>query len=402
MIRTDDSTPWTSANWQEINLGTLKFYRWVWIGGAFSSATMSASAPSTRLVSLDVLRGFDMCWILGLGAVTKSLLNRLLPDSSLNTAILPQLEHVEWAGFRFYDLIFPLFLFISGVSMAMALPARVAREGRGQAVRHLLARALILVALGIFVSGGLRDGWEKIRWLGVLQRIGIASAIAGLLSLVLGWRGLLIVVVSLLGGYCLLLGFVPVPGIGAGDFAEGRNLTNYLDSIWLPGRKYDGNHDPEGLLSTFPAVATALLGLLAGKWLSASMPVPRKVLGLIMAGVAMLLLGWAWHPFFPVIKKIWSSSFVLVAAGWSALLLGVFYWLVDGLGWRRWTAPFLWVGANPILLYIFSGLGFFRLVADRLVSASSQDWAWLPACVSFALMLLLARWLWRRGLFIKV
>jgi predicted acyltransferase len=93
---------------------------------------------------------------------------------------------------------------------------------------------------------------------------------------------------------------------------------------------------------------------------------------------------------------------VLVAAGWSALLLGVFYWLVDGLGWRRWTAPFLWVGANPILLYIFSGLGFFRLVADRLVSASSQDWAWLPACVSFALMLLLARWLWRRGLFIKV
>lgn len=363
---------------------------------------MSASASSNRLVSLDVLRGFDMCWILGLGAVTKSLLTRLLPDSSLTSAILPQMEHVEWAGFRFYDLIFPLFLFISGVSMSMALPARVAREGRGKAVRHLLARALILVALGIFVSGGMRDGWEKIRWLGVLQRIGIASAASGLLSLVLGWRGLLIVVVSLLGGYCLLLGFVPVPGIGAGDFAEGRNLTNYLDSIWLPGRKYDGNHDPEGLLSTFPAVATALLGLLAGKWLSVSMPAPRKVLGMLGAGLCLLLLGWAWHPFFPVIKKIWSSSFVLVAGGWSLLLLGLFYWLVDGLGWRRWTVPFLWLGANPILLYVCSGLGFFRLVADRLVSASSTDWAWLPACVSFALMLLLARWLWRRGLFIKV
>ncbi len=343
-----------------------------------------------------------MCWILGLGAVTKSLLTRLLPDSSLTAVVSLQLEHVEWAGFRFYDLIFPLFLFISGVSMAMALPARVAREGRGKAVRHLLARALILVALGIFVSGGLKDGWEKIRWLGVLQRIGLASAAAGLLSLWLGWRGLAFVVVSLLGGYCLLLGLVPVPGIGAGDFAEGRNLTNYLDSIWLPGRKYDGDHDPEGLLSTLPAIATALLGLLAGKWIASPMQVRRKMLGMMGVGLCLLLLGWAWHPFFPVIKKIWSSSFVLVAGGWSLLLLGLFYWLVDGLGWRRWTAPFLWVGANPILLYVCSGLGFFRLIAERLVGTPGKDWAWVSTCVSFALMLLLARWLWRRGVLVKV
>lgn len=362
----------------------------------------AASPPSARLVSLDVLRGFDMCWILGLGGVLRALLTQTMPESALTGWGVPQLEHAAWEGFRFYDLIFPLFLFISGVSMAIALPARVTRLGRGAAVQHLLARALTLVVLGVFFSGGLKDGWDQIRWLGVLQRIGIASAAAGLLSLVLGWRGLAVVTVALLGGYCLLLGLVPVPGIGAGDFAEGRNLTNYLDSLLLPGRKYNGTHDPEGLLSTLPAIATALLGLLAGKWISRAVSTAAKVRGLLIAGLCLLALGWAWHPFFPVIKKIWSSSFVLVAGGWSLLLLGLFYGLVDGRGWRRGLSPFVWVGANPILLYLCSGLGFFRVVADRLIGTPGRDWAWLPVCVSFLLMLLLARWLWRRGIFVKV
>jgi len=343
-----------------------------------------------------------MCWILGMGGVLREALDRVAAGTALTTTVSTQLEHVAWEGFRFYDFIFPLFLFIAGVSMAIALPRRLEREGHAAAVRHLLERALILCVLGVIISGGLRDGWEKIRWLGVLQRIGIASAAAGLFSLWLGWRGLAAAVVTLLVGYCLLLGLVPVPGIGAGDFAEGRNLTNYLDSIWLPGRKYDGDHDPEGLLSTLPAIATALLGILAGKWITSGAAASRKVIGLIVAGVVMIALGWAWHPFFPVVKKLWSSSFVLVAGGWSAVMLGVFYWIVDVQGWSRWNTPFIWVGANPITLYLCSGLGLFRLITERLVGHPGKEWAGLSTCVSFALMLLLARWLWKRGIFIKV
>ncbi|MDZ4288555.1 MAG: hypothetical protein U0984_11385 [Prosthecobacter sp.] len=362
----------------------------------------SAAPSSPRLVSLDALRGFDMCWILGLGAVVQALTQRFAPGAEITALLDTQLEHVPWEGFHFYDLIFPLFLFIAGVSMAIALPRRVERGGRGAAVRHLLARALILVALGIFFSGGLRDGWDKIRWLGVLQRIGIASACAGFLSLWLNGRALLAVVLALLGGYYLLLAFVPVPTVGAGHFAEGQNLTNYLDSIWLPGRKYDGNHDPEGILSTFPAIATALLGVLAGRWLTGAEPNSRKVAVLIVVGAAMIGLGWAWHPYFPIVKKLWSSSFVLVAGGWSTLLLGVFYLVVDVWGLRAWTAPFVWVGANPITLYVCAGLGFFRVISERLTGHPGKDLAWISPLVTFLLMLLLARWLWKRGIFIRV
>lgn len=362
----------------------------------------NSQPPSQRLVSIDALRGFDMCWILGLGSVLPAVLKVVAPGSTLHSVVKEQVEHVPWAGFHFYDLIFPLFLFIAGVSMAIALPRRVEREGKAGAVKHLLARALIIFVLGVFFSGGLKDGFEKIRWLGVLQRIGIASAAAGMLSLWLGTRGLIATTVSLLIGYCVLLGLVPVPGFGAGDFAEGHNLTNYLDSIWLPGRKYDGNHDPEGILSTLPAVATALLGVLAGKWLTSGASSSRKAAMLIVAGIILLVLGWCWHPFFPVIKKIWSSSFVLVAGGWSAVLLGVFVWIVDAMQWRAWTTPFVWVGANPISLYILSGLGLFRTIGERLVGHPEGSWAWLSPTASFAVMLLTARWLYRRGIFIRV
>jgi predicted acyltransferase len=362
--------------------------------------SLPPAAP--RLLSLDALRGFDMCWILGLADLLAKLLTRMLPENKIATVFAMQFEHVDWAGFRFFDLIFPLFLFLAGVSLAIAVPRRVARVGRGATVRHLLARAAILVALGIVYSGGLQDGWDHIRWLGVLQRIGIASAAAGLLSLWLGARGLTLAAVVLLVGYFLLLRFVPVPGVGAGNFAEGMNLTNYLDSLWLPGRKYDGDHDPEGILSTLPAIATALLGLLAGQWLTGVSSPLRKVSGLITAGLLMLALGWAWHPFFPVIKKLWTSSFVLVAAGWSAILLGLFYGVVDVLGWRRGLSPFLWVGANPIALYLCSGFGFFLIISERLLFETHPPYDWLPAAMTFAVMLATAQWLHRRQIFLRV
>ena len=364
--------------------------------------TESTPPASTRLLSLDALRGFDMCWILGLATLLEKVLVRAFPSSSLVSDLAAQFEHVSWDGFRFYDLIFPLFLFLAGVSLAIALPRRLARDGHSATIRHLLARAAILVLLGVIYSGGMKNGWDQIRWLGVLQRIGIASAAAGLFSLCLKTRGLIVTAATLLIGYFLLLRFIPVPGVGAGNFAESMNLTNYLDSIWLPGRRHNGDHDPEGILSTLPAIATALLGLLAGKWITGTASPLHKVGGLLAAGLLMLALGWAWHPFFPVIKKIWSSSFVLVAAGWSAILLGLFYGIVDVLGWRRGLAPFLWVGSNPIALYLCSGFGFFRTISERLAAPTPAPYDWLPAAMTFAVMLATAQWLYRRQIFLKV
>lgn len=363
-----------------------------------SESSFPTPTPSARLLSLDALRGFDMCWILGLATLTEKVLQRTFPSSPIVTTIAAQFDHVPWAGFHFFDLIFPLFLFLAGVSLAIAVPRRVARDGQGATIRHLLARAAILVVLGIIYSGGIKDGWDQIRWLGVLQRIGIASAAAGLLSLWLNIRGLTITAVAILLVYFLILRF----GFGGGSFAEGLNITNEFDRMWLPGRKYDGNHDPEGILSTLPAIATALLGLLAGKWLTGPASPLRKTLGLITSGLLLLALGWAWHPFFPVIKKLWTSSFVLVAAGWSAILLALFYIIVDVLHWRRGLAPFLWVGANPIALYLCSGFGFFRLISERLATTPPPPYDWLPTAMTFALMLTTAQWLHRRQIFLRV
>ncbi len=352
------------------------------------------TAPAARLTSVDALRGFDMCWILGLsGIVTKLAGPGWLAD---------QMEHVDWAGFRFMDLIFPLFLFISGVSMSIALPRRIERAGTGAAVQHLVWRAVIIFALGVLYSGGLQDGWEKIRWLGVLQRIGLASAGAGLLSIYFGTRGLIVWLAALLVGYFCLLAFIPVPGHGIGNFAEGQNLTNWLDKMYLPGRKYDGDHDPEGLLSTFPAIATAILGLLAGRWLQGTVSPMRKVGGLLVAGAVLLALGWAWHPYFPVVKKLWTSSFVLVAGGLSAMALGGFYWVIDVQRWQPWAVPFVWVGANPITLYLLDELGVFRAITERLIGEPHGQWSLLTPAVAFLLMLGFARWMHRRGIFLKV
>jgi predicted acyltransferase len=366
------------------------------------SATGETPPESTsqRLISLDALRGFDMCWILGLAGVVKAIWKRFqLPGGNVIEA---QLEHVRWDGFHFYDLIFPLFLFIAGVSLAIALPRHVARYGLAVTVRKLILRAAILFLLGVFYSGGLQKGLDQVRWLGVLQRIALGSCFAGLLSLWLSPRGLLASAVILLVGYWALLTFVPVPEFGAGNYAEGKNLTNYLDRIWLPGHKYDGDHDPEGILSTLPAIATALLGILAGKWILGPASPLRKGVLLMAVGAALVGLGLLWGLQFPVIKKIWSSSFVLMAGGWSSLLLGAFYLVIEVAGIRWWTAPFVWVGANPILLYVCAGLGLFRLIGERLVGPMGHDWNWVPAAVNFALMLLVARFLYRRNIFLRV
>jgi predicted acyltransferase len=365
--------------------------------------------PAPRLVSLDALRGFDMCWILGLDAVVTKVA-RIWPDNRYAQIAVTQLDHVAWEGFRFYDLIFPLFLFLSGVSMSISVARRKERDGAVAAAFHLLYRGIVLFLIGVIYSGGLqkftgewRPALDQVRWMGVLQRIAIGSMFAGLLSIWLGTRGLFVALVVLLGGYWAMMLFIPVPEFGAGNFEEGKNLANYVDIRWLPGRKYDGQWDPEGLLSNLPAIGTAILGILSGKWLFSTVGNGKKVAGLIIVGAIVAAAGWGWGLYFPVVKKIWTSSFVLLAGGCSMMLLGLFYGIIDGIGLKMWAAPFVWVGANPIALYLASGLGFFRTVSSRLVGAPADvKYAWIPNLVSFLLMLAVARWLYRRNIHIRI
>ncbi len=179
---------------------------------------------------------------------------------------------------------------------------------------------------------------------------------------------------GLLVGYWAMMTFVPVPGVGAGSFAKGANLANYLDSQWLPGKKYDGSWDPEGLLSTLPAIGTCLLGVFAGLWVKRDdVSAGRKVAWLIAAGAASVALGFLWGLQFPVIKKIWTSSFVLVAGGYSAFLLAVFYQVVEVWRWQRWAQPFVWIGLNPITAYLASNIIGFRRLATRFAGGDVMN-----------------------------
>lgn len=369
-----------------------------------------ATTASERVLSVDALRGFDMFWIVGGDWLVEAL--RDATPSPVTQFLARQLQHVDWEGFRFYDLIFPLFVFLIGVSLVFSLGRIIESQGRGAAVRRVIRRGVILYVLGVLYYGGFSTPLGEIRLLGVLQRLALCYLLTGLAFCWLPRRGLVILCLSLLVGYWALMTFVPVPGVGAGSFAEGQNLANYVDREYLPGRKWDGDHDPEGLLSTLPAVASCLLGVFAGFLLKAGAVAPRqKVTYLLAAGAGSLLLGYLWGFQFPIIKKIWTSSYVLVVGGWSAILLGTFYLVIDVWKYQRWTAPFVWLGTNAITIYLLHNLIDFQKLAARFVGGEIQTGlnrvmpglgTLLIAVVAAALTLAVLRFLHRRKLFLRV
>ena len=361
-----------------------------------------ASAPETRrVVSVDALRGFDMFWILGGDSLAQALKEMSAHGNSglarAGVFFGDQLEHVAWAGFRFYDMIFPLFVFIVGVSIVFSLTRLVEREGKAAAHKRVLRRFVILFILALLYSGGVSHKWPDIRLLGVLNRIALCYLFASMLFLNLRLRGLIVACVSLLVGYWALMTFVPFPDVRPvnangeliseqmnattkselnwastkkvrGVFEPGFNLANYLDEKYLPGKNWDKLWDPEGLLSTLPAIGTCLLGVFAGLLLKNPNVGPsRKSLCLIGAGVAMVVAGYAWSLQFPIVKKIWTSSFVLVAGGYSAILLGLFHQIIDVWGHQRWATPFIWIGANAITLYMLENIINYERLASRFV-----------------------------------
>jgi predicted acyltransferase len=372
---------------------------------------VSAVAPAApRLLALDALRGFDMLWIVGAGTLGEALA-RLHGGAPARLAAA-QLDHVPWAGLHCYDLIFPLFVFLVGVAIPYSLDKLIAAGNRRQALWRVTRRTLLLYLLGLFYYGGFATAFDQIRLLGVLQRIALCYGGASLLYLYLRPRGLVAMVAGLLVGYWALLTFVPVPGFGPGDFAEGHNLANWIDARWLPLRKWDGDHDPEGILSTLPAIAGCLLGVFAGRWLRDPARSERSRIGLLaLTGVALLVAGYTWGLQFPLIKKIWTSSFVLVTSGWSMLLLGGFYLVCDVWKVRAWAQPFAWVGSNALTIYLVSNIVDFNQLSARFAGgaiAAALDVLW-PGCgglvlalVSIVLCFLLCRFLYRRQIFLRL
>ncbi|MFV2069686.1 MAG: acyltransferase family protein, partial [Pirellulales bacterium] len=304
---------------------------------------MNESAPSStapqRLRSLDALRGFDMFWIVGGKSVIVAL--GTLTGWTVFQSILDEMHHPEWNGFAFYDLIFPLFLFIAGVAMPYSLTRRVeAGYPKGPLYWRVIRRGVVLVLLGLVYQGLLNFDFANLRYPSVLGRIGLAYMFAALILLNTSWRAQLAWAVGLILGYWAAMVWIPVPGFGAADLAAGHTLADYIDRSLLPGKLYMGVRDPEGLLSTVPAIATALFGALAGYWIRLGRAGGHaKAAAMFAVGLACLAIGWFWNGWFPVNKNLWSSSFVMVTAGWSLMLLSLFYWVIDVVGCHRWAFP---------------------------------------------------------------
>ncbi|APW58852.1 acyltransferase family protein [Paludisphaera borealis] len=351
-----------------------------------------------RLLSIDALRGFDMFWIIGGDALVRSLCKWWgTPGAAM---FGEQFEHVEWQGFRFYDLIFPLFLFLVGVVIPFSLTKyQTGEHPRSQALQRTARRVVLLFLLGLINGGLLKLDFANLRVAGVLQRIAVCYGIAAVIYLFTKTRTQALIVAGILVGYWAILTFVPAPeSHKAGDFSIETNLSGYLDRHFLPGKifkSYYGFGDNEGLLSTIPAVATALLGVLAGQWLMTARRPGAKAAGLIASGAVSVALGYLWGRDFPIIKILWTSSFVLVAGGFSLMLLGLFYTIIDVWKLRAWSFFFVVIGMNAITIYVAQNIVPFREIAQFFLNgfAHTRYCSDLARPALMAAGVLAAKWL---------
>ncbi|MET6999850.1 acyltransferase family protein [Chitinophaga defluvii] len=318
-----------------------------------SATNTNESVKPERLYSLDALRGFDMFWIMGAEGIFHHLAEA--SGSSFFGAIANQLTHPEWNGFHFYDLIFPLFLFMAGVSTPYSVGRELEKgKSRQQLLGRVIKRGLLLVLIGVIYNNGLEiQPISEIRFGSVLGRIGLAYMFANIIYIYSKERTQMICFWAIIIGYWLLLKFTSAPGFAAGDLTMEGNFASYLDRSIMPGKLYLGIHDPEGLVSTLPAISTALLGILAGNLLKkGAMPGQKKAGLLAITGVVFLVLAQLWNLDFPINKNLWTSSFVLQVGGLSLLLLAAFYYIIDVKGYKSWAFFFKVIGMNSILIYI--------------------------------------------------
>jgi predicted acyltransferase len=391
---------------------------------------MSNSTPSTiattRLVSLDALRGFDMFWIVGGGPIIQSLATA--SDCPSLAWIPPQLEHVPWEGFHFLDLVFPLFLFMIGVSIPYAFGKRIARgDSLWQMYRHIFTRVAILFTLGMMVTGKLLTyDIQQIQIYSVLQMLALGYLVAAIVFLNLRWPWQVVVTVLMLLTYWALLAFVPCSGHVIGVVKDHCNIGDWLND-WILG-DWQGEFRLGWIVGILGHAATAMFGVFAGQLLRSTKTQRSKVLWLGGLGVFCLMAGvfWGgwiarwlpgveflgkdwndWPIWCPIIKVRWTSAFALYAGGWSFLLLAVFYLVIDVWGFRRWAFPFIVIGMNALFGYMVwqLGHGALYLVAETFFGGLGQYVGpWHGAILSagaFAVLWLLLWYMYRNKTFIR-
>lgn len=361
-----------------------------------------------RLMSLDALRGFDMFWIIGGWGVVAGL-GKGLHNDWFNQHILPQIEHTPWAGFTAWDLIMPLFLFMVGTAMPFSFAKRLARgEGKSRLYLHVLYRVVILWVLGMIAQGRLLEyELPKLQlYSNTLQAIAAGYLISSLIILNLRLRWQLAVTAGLLLLYWGLLMLVPVPGQGADHLGQQDNLAIYIDKLILGPFKDQTNPPYTWILSSMAFGAMVMMGVFAGQLLRSNLGKLRKVLMLLASGAACLVVGWAWGLIFPIIKHLFTSSMVLYAGGWSLLLLGIFYFIVDVLHLRRWSFFFVVIGTNAIAVYMATHVFDFRHLGDIFVRGLSKwtgDWQdFVRAIAAFAVVWLILFYMYRNKTFLKI
>ena len=366
------------------------------------------SRVSQRLYSLDALRGFDMFWIMGaeeifhkLATITKNGFWQVLSD---------QFRHPDWHGFSAYDLIFPLFLFLACVAAPYSLGKQIENgKTKRQLLQKIIQRGLLLVILGIIYNNGLElRPIAEVRFGSVLSRIGLAYLFANVICLYFSERSQMIWTVGLLIGYWLLFLFGSAPGYPSGDFTMQGNIVSYLDTVVMPGKLYLGIHDPEGVVSTIPAIATGLLGVYTGNLLkNSSLDPMKKVVRMVIIGIAFLSIAQLWNLAFPINKNLWTSSFVLQAGGLSFLLMALFYYSIDILGYRKWAFFFKVIGMNSILIYMswrfiswsYANEGFFKWLEQAV---GEPYGAFVLVFTNLGLQWLFLYFLYKKKFFLRV
>ncbi|MFV0467389.1 MAG: acyltransferase family protein [Dysgonomonas sp.] len=320
---------------------------------------------NTRLFSLDALRGFDMLFIMGLAPLMVAI-TKFAPESNAMGFLAKQMHHVSWNGFAHHDTIFPLFLFIAGISFPYSLEKQRSMGKSNKEIQYkIIKRGIVLVLLGFVCNGILKLDFENMRYTSVLGRIGIAWMFAALFFTNFKLNVNITISFLILLGYWLLLWLVPD---STTPYSYEDNLVGVVDRAILPGRLYEDNFfDPEGILSTLPAIATALLGMFTGVFVKTSKEIVsdnKKALYMLLAAVVFLVIGLVWNTVFPINKKLWTSSFVCVAASYSLFMFALFYYIIDVKGYSRWAFFLRVVGLNSITIYVAQRIIGFKQISN--------------------------------------
>ena len=362
-----------------------------------------------RLLSLDALRGFDMLWIIGGSGIINALAKN--SDAGWLKALDLQMDHVTWNGFHFFDLIFPLFMFISGIAIPYSVKSALSKNpSRGKLVIRFLKRMVILVVLGMLYNGVFKDGFANARYASILAQIGIAYFFASLIYTFSGSvKSTIFWIAGILAAVSVMQLFIPVPGFGPGVFTPEGSMNGYIDRLYLPGRLtyFNGIFDALGILSVVSAIGITLMGIIAGKILQdKTFSEYRKTGILALIGIVLIPIAVILSPVYPIIKVCWTTTYNLLAGGISFLLIALFYLIIDVWGFQKWSFFFRVIGMNSVFIYLFG-----RIVPVDEITGFFAGWIIKPAGgvgeVIGALVIVAAEWLllwfmYKKKVFVKV